>query len=169
MTLLSVTLKSSLLAWAHTSTLHFFALFFVSCTSCTIFIINNKRCTEKRCNLSWNTKHQINQLTNCHSTQASDRRPPWLPHRRDEDHKAAIGRTCNQSPLWTDEAASNRAIHSFKWVPSARAPKLLPPSEYKLYIHGKNKNKRQASYDADKMTAVLTHRICEWRFIALWQ
>ena len=40
MTLLSVTLKSSLLAWAHTSTLHFFALFFVSCTSYTIFIIN---------------------------------------------------------------------------------------------------------------------------------
>ena len=26
-----------------------------------------KRCTENRCNLSWNTKHQINQLTNCHS------------------------------------------------------------------------------------------------------
>ena len=26
----------------------------------------HKRCTEKRCNLSWNTKHQINQLTNCH-------------------------------------------------------------------------------------------------------
>jgi len=27
----------------------------------------HKRCTEERCNLSWNTKHQINQLTNCHT------------------------------------------------------------------------------------------------------
>ena len=31
----------------------------------------HKRCAENHYNLSWNTKHQINQLTNCHTKKTS--------------------------------------------------------------------------------------------------
>jgi len=34
----------------------------------------HKRCAENHCNYSWNTKHQINQLTNCHTHL------PWKFH-----------------------------------------------------------------------------------------
>ena len=38
----------------------------------------HKRCAENHCNYSWNTKHQINQLTNCHTCQC--RRGYHLPY-----------------------------------------------------------------------------------------
>ena len=52
----------------------------------------HKRCTEKRCNLSWNTKHQINQLTNCHTQHT---RVVAILHKRFVMIKLRVGQWVN--------------------------------------------------------------------------